>query len=100
MDMNQRAHAAVKLRAELHRNTRLRLEYLASMSRLFREHGVAIEDDSLANMVPADIAELHAGPPGGPRPSSPSIPGGPRPSTPGIPGGPRPASGPAPSGHS
>ena len=101
MDMNQRTHAAVKLRAEFHRHSRLRLEYLAAMSRLLREHGIAIDDDSLANMVPADIAELHGDSPpggpaqhvmaGGPRPAPQTMVGGPRPAPQTMVGGPRPA---------
>ena len=94
MEMNQRVHAAVKLRAEFHRKSRLRLEYLAAMSRLLREHDVAIDDESLANLVPADISELYSAE-GGPRPGGPTV-GGPRPGGPTV-GGPRP-SGPTP-GH-
>jgi len=86
MELTQRLNEAAQLRAEFRRNGKLRLEYLASMSKLLREHGINIADESLANMVPADIGELFAGqPPGGPRPGGP---GGPRP---GGPGGPRPA---------
>ncbi len=85
MELTERIHEATKLRAEFRRNGKLRLEYLASMSRLLREHGIDVADDSLANMVPADIGELFAGgPPGAPRPA-PKPPGGPRP----APGGPQ-----------
>lgn len=82
MELDQRIHQITKLRAEFRRNGRLRLEYLASMSRLFREHGIDIGDDSLANMVPADIGELSA--------EAPHAPGAPKPA-PHAPGGPRPA---------
>ncbi|MBI1804709.1 MAG: hypothetical protein HYR77_09595 [Ignavibacteria bacterium] len=92
MEVTTRVQEAAKLRAEFRRNGKLRLEYLAAMSRLLREYGIGIDDESLANMVPADIAELYAeGPPGGPRPAPSSLPGGPRPAPQSLPGGPRPA---------
>jgi hypothetical protein len=73
MDTMERVQAASQLRAEFRRNGKLRLEYLASMSRLLREHGIEIQDESLANMVPADIGELY----GAPMASKPSGPQGP-----------------------
>ena len=85
MQVAERINDITKLRAELRRNAKLRLEYLASLARLLREHNIEIGDESLANLVPADISELYAqDPPGGPRPA-------PRPE--GPPGGPRPAPG-------
>ena len=59
MDKVRRLHAVARLRAELRRNGQLRLEFLAAMARLLREHGVKVEDETLANMVPADIDELY-----------------------------------------
>jgi hypothetical protein len=58
--MTSRVQEVTKLRAEFRRNGKLRLEYMAAMSRLLREHGIGIEDESLAHLVPADIAELSA----------------------------------------
>jgi hypothetical protein len=94
MDTIERVQAASQLRAEFRRNGKLRLEYLASMSRLLREHGVQIQDESLANLVPADIGELYNSPPpnkpSGPQtPPMPGKPSGPQP-TPGKPSGPSP----------
>ena len=92
METIERVQAASQLRAEFRRNGKLRLEYLASMSRLLREHGVEIHDESLANMVPADIGELYNSPmpgkPSGPQgPPMPGKPSGPQP-MPGKPSGP------------
>ena len=71
MEKARRLQAAARLRAELRRNGQLRLEYLAAMAKLLREYGVKVEDETLANMVPADIEELYEvaapkpAPPGG-----------------------------------
>ena len=96
MDTTQRIQAASQLRAEFRRNGKLRLEYLASLSRLLREHGIEIQDESLANLVPADIGELYNSPPpskpSGPQtPPMPGKPSGPQPTPmPGKPSGPQP----------
>lgn len=81
MDTLERVQAATQLRAELRRNGKLRLEFLASMSRLLRDHGIQIHDESLANMVPADIGELYsalASKPSGPQTTIPGKPSGPQ----------------------
>jgi hypothetical protein len=47
-----------KLRAALENSGRLRLEFMASLSRLCREHNVSISDELLAHVVPALVEEL------------------------------------------
>ena len=43
METTFRVQEVTKLRAEFRRNGKLRLEYMAAMSRLLREHGIGIE---------------------------------------------------------
>lgn len=52
---------AADFRHELMTNPRLRLEYLASVSRLLREHQYEIDDSLLSTLSVATEAELNDG---------------------------------------
>ncbi|MFQ5571887.1 MAG: hypothetical protein ACE5G0_19585 [Rhodothermales bacterium] len=50
-DTSARAAIAAELQSILRTNPRLRLEFLAAVSRLFREHQVAVEPEVLAQLT-------------------------------------------------
>ena len=58
MENDESFREVSELRLRLQMNKRLRLESLAAISRVFREHGEWIEDDLLASMVFALPGEL------------------------------------------
>jgi hypothetical protein len=54
----ERVMEAAKLRLRFHMNNRLRLESLAALSRVFREHQEPVGDELLASLVLAVPEEL------------------------------------------
>jgi len=58
MDTQERMMEAAKLRLRFQMNNRLRLESLAALSRVFREHQEPVADDLLASLVFAVPEEL------------------------------------------
>src|SRR5215212_6844410 len=58
MTQEERKGTVSRLRFTLQRNNRLRLEFHAALSKLFREHEVQIEDELLASLVLAAPEEL------------------------------------------
>jgi hypothetical protein len=54
----ERMMEAAKLRLRFHMNNRLRLESLAALSRVFREHQEPVGDELLASLVLAVPEEL------------------------------------------
>jgi hypothetical protein len=58
MNTEEKLMEAAKLRLRLQMNNRLRLELLAAISRLFREHEEPMPDDLLASIVLAVPEEL------------------------------------------
>jgi hypothetical protein len=96
MTAHESVQAAAQLRFRMYANNRLRLETLAALSKVFREHNEPIQDELLGNLVFAVPQELLGeAPPGRPghfeakgQPSAPPPPG-PRPQ-PGRPSAPPP----------
>jgi len=58
MTTQERMMEAAKIRFRFQMNNRLRLESLAALSRVFREHGESIADELLASFVLAVPEEL------------------------------------------
>jgi hypothetical protein len=58
MTQEERMETVSRLRFTMQRNNRLRLEFLALLSKLFRDHQVEIEDELLARLVLAAPEEL------------------------------------------
>ena len=72
-DLSARAAKAAELQSILRTNPTLNLEFLAAISRLFREHGMPLEPEVLANLTLTmqgvhSSAERAAGPPPVPAP--------------------------------
>ncbi len=72
-DLSARAAKAAEIQSILRTNPALNLEFLASISRLFREHGMPLEPEVLAQMTLTmqgvhSNAEQAAGPPPVPSP--------------------------------
>ena len=99
MTVQESVREAAQLRLKMHVNGRLRLETLAALSRVFREHGEPIRDELLSSLVFAVPDELlgEAPPDGGygeiRAKGKPSTPGGggdrpkhPQPGRPSVPG--------------
>ncbi|HYB76935.1 MAG TPA: hypothetical protein VEE85_01935 [Candidatus Bathyarchaeia archaeon] len=105
MTVQESVREAAQLRLKMHVNGRLRLETLAALSRVFREHGEPIRDELLSSLVFAVPGELLGeAPPGNgydeirahgkpsippprPEPGRPPIPPPPRgPGRPSVPG--------------
>ncbi len=73
-DLSARAAKAAEIQSILKTNPALNLEFLASISRLFREHGMPLEPEVLANLTLTmqgahRAAEHAAGPPPVPSPN-------------------------------
>jgi len=102
MTARESVREAARLRLRMHVNGRLRLETLAALSRVFREHGEPIHDELLGSLVFAVPHELlgDAPPSNGNnevrahgKPTTPSpgpMPGRPTPPSPREPGRPTP----------
>jgi len=63
MTQKQKLQKIKKLRAEFRKNGRLRIEFLADLSRLLRDHGIPIEDELLASIqlaVKPEIPDMEA----------------------------------------
>ena len=58
------------LRTQMRANVRFRFELLAAISRTAREHGIAVSDEALGNLLLVDAAELEEAMVG------PDLPGG------------------------
>jgi hypothetical protein len=58
MTAHESVQAAAQLRFRMYANSRLRLETLAALSRVFREHNEPIQDELLGNLVFAVPQEL------------------------------------------
>jgi len=58
MTVQESVREAAQLRLKMHVNGRLRLETLAALSRVFREHGEPIRDELLGSLVFAVPGEL------------------------------------------
>ena len=77
-DLSARAVKAAEIQSILRTNPALNLEFLASISRLFREHGMPLEPEVLANLTLTMqgvhiSAEQAAGPPPAPAPEGPGV---------------------------
>ncbi len=58
MTVHESIQAAAQLRLRMHMNSRLRLETLAALSKVFREHNEPIQDQLLGSLVFAVPHEL------------------------------------------
>jgi hypothetical protein len=58
MTAHESVQAAAQLRFRMYANNRLRLETLAALSKVFREHNEPIQDELLGNLVFAVPQEL------------------------------------------
>ena len=72
-DLSARAVKSAEIQSILRTNPALNLEFLASISRLFREHGMPLAPEVLANLTLTmqgvhTSAEQAAGPPPAPSP--------------------------------
>jgi len=102
MTAQQTIQEAARLRYRMHTNNRLRLETMAALSKVFREHEEPIHDELLASLifaVPQELLgeavpssgvryEAQHGKPAPPPPMREGGPGGGKPSGPGPRGGP------------
>jgi hypothetical protein len=60
MERQETLREIAALRHNLHINSRLRLEFLASLSKLLREYGISADDELLSSLILAVPAELWA----------------------------------------
>jgi hypothetical protein len=58
MEEKERFQQMVSLREQVATNSRLRLELLAAVSRILRDHNVNVSDEVLSYLTVADIQEL------------------------------------------
>ena len=77
-DLSARAVKSAEIQSMLRTNPALNLEFLACVSRLFREHGMPLEPEVLANLTLTmqgvhRSVEQAAGPPPAPAPHGPGV---------------------------
>jgi hypothetical protein len=60
MERQEALREIAALRHNLHINSRLRLEFLASLSKLLREYGISADDELLSSLILAVPEELWA----------------------------------------
>lgn len=60
MEREETLREIAALRHNLHINSRLRLEFLASLSKLLREYGISADDELLSSLILAVPGELSA----------------------------------------
>jgi hypothetical protein len=61
MQREETLREVAALRHNLHINSRLRLEFLASISKLLRDYGISADDQLLSSLILAVPDELSAG---------------------------------------
>ena len=77
-DLSARAAKTAEIQSMLRTNPALKLEFLAGLSKLFRDHGMPLEPEVLASLTLTmqgvhSGAEQAAGPPPVPAPHGPGI---------------------------